>query len=264
MKMEIKMKKNNASIPGLFIVCFTVLLVLSGCQGKEQEKVQKKENKASSSKTSSDKRADYLFGKVKETMDSGGYTYLLLEFEGKEKWVAIPQMKVSVGDEVMLYPGQVMKNFHSKGLNRTFKEIIFSRGPVSPPSHSTSASNQISHPSVPRLAKKDIKISPAKGDNAVTIEKAYSLKDKLNGKKVLLKAKVVKVSRNILGKNWIHLQDGTGSEKEKNFDITVTSKDLPKIGEIVLVEGILKKDKDIGAGYFYPVLIEDATIKKAQ
>ncbi len=258
------MKKNNASISGLFFICFLSFFVLHGCQGKKQDSGQRAEDKVSSSKRNPVKQADYIFGKVKETMNSGGYTYLHLEIEGKDRWVAIPQTKVSVGDEVMLYPGQIMKNFRSKGLNRTFDEIIFSSGPVSRPNSGRSASSRTSHPSVPRLAKKDIKISPAQGDNAVTIEMAYRMKDKLNGKKVLIKAKVVKVSRNILGKNWVHLQDGTGSEKEKNFDITVTTGDLPKVGEIVLVEGILKKDRDIGAGYFYPVLIEDARVKSAK
>lgn len=71
-----------------------------------------------------------LSGKVVETMNSGGYTYINLEKDGKKKWVAVPTMQVSVGQELELRNGAVMTNFTSKTLNRTFDSIIFSAGPV--------------------------------------------------------------------------------------------------------------------------------------
>lgn len=69
-----------------------------------------------------------LSGKVAETMNSGGYTYVCLENNGKRTWVAIPQTAVKVGQEVNCQPGMEMKNFTSKTLNRTFEGIIFSGG----------------------------------------------------------------------------------------------------------------------------------------
>jgi hypothetical protein len=69
-----------------------------------------------------------LSGKVAETMDSGGYTYVFLENNGQKTWVAIPQTKVTVGQQVTCQPGFEMKNFTSKTLNRTFASIIFSGG----------------------------------------------------------------------------------------------------------------------------------------
>ncbi len=71
-----------------------------------------------------------LSGKVVETMDSGGYTYVCLEKEGKKTWAAVPSMKVKVGEILDLQPGPTMPNFSSKSLNRTFESIIFSSGPV--------------------------------------------------------------------------------------------------------------------------------------
>lgn len=71
-----------------------------------------------------------ISGKVLETMDSGGYTYVNLEKDGKKSWVAVPRMKVSVGEEVQLRPGMEMGKFSSKTLNRTFDSIVFSAGPV--------------------------------------------------------------------------------------------------------------------------------------
>jgi hypothetical protein len=71
-----------------------------------------------------------ISGKVVETMNSGGYTYVNLEKNGKKTWVAAPTMKVSVGQELKLTNGAVMTNFSSKSLNKTFDSIIFSGGPV--------------------------------------------------------------------------------------------------------------------------------------
>jgi hypothetical protein len=73
---------------------------------------------------------ELVSGKIKETMDSGGYTYVLLELEGKDAWAAIPTVKVAVGDMIKLQPGMVMHNFTSSTLNRTFDSIIFSGGLV--------------------------------------------------------------------------------------------------------------------------------------
>lgn len=71
---------------------------------------------------------DSLSGKVAETMNSGGYTYVLLEKNGQKTWVALPEAKVKVGQEVTCQPGMVMQNFTSKTLNRTFTNIVFSGG----------------------------------------------------------------------------------------------------------------------------------------
>ena len=71
-----------------------------------------------------------ISGKVVETMDSGGYTYMLLEKNKKKTWVAVPQMKVEKGKNMSVQPGSEMNNFKSKTMNRTFDLIIFSPGPV--------------------------------------------------------------------------------------------------------------------------------------
>ncbi|HXW68054.1 MAG TPA: hypothetical protein VEJ88_00485 [Dissulfurispiraceae bacterium] len=71
-----------------------------------------------------------LSGKVAETMNSGGYTYVLLEKDGEKTWVAVPQIKVTKGQTISFKPGYEMENFTSKTLKRTFEKIIFSAGPV--------------------------------------------------------------------------------------------------------------------------------------
>ncbi|HIJ97077.1 MAG TPA: hypothetical protein HPP94_15340 [Desulfuromonadales bacterium] len=73
---------------------------------------------------------EVISGKVLETMDSGGYTYILIACGDKKVWGAVPTMEVKVGQEVELLPGQTMTNFNSKSLNKTFDSVIFSTGAV--------------------------------------------------------------------------------------------------------------------------------------
>ncbi len=107
----------------VFAVCVLFLISASGC---------KKEASAPGSHAQPGAHMgqgdDSLSGKVAETMNSGGYTYVSLEKNGKKTWVAIPETKVTVGQEVSCQPGMEMKNFTSKTLNRTFESIMFSGG----------------------------------------------------------------------------------------------------------------------------------------
>jgi hypothetical protein len=65
-----------------------------------------------------------------------------------------------------------------------------------------------------------------------------------------------------MSKNWVHLQDGSGDKITGNYDLVLTSKDLPKNGDIVIVSGVLSNNKDFGGGYKYKVIIENADVKK--
>jgi len=95
-----------------------------------------------------------------------------------------------------------------------------------------------------------------------TIANIYAKKKELKGKEISIRAKVMKFSTLIMNTHWIHLQDGSGSEKTADFDLTVTSKEQVKVGDIVTVKGVLSVDKNIGFGYFYPILIENAHISR--
>jgi hypothetical protein len=93
-----------------------------------------------------------------------------------------------------------------------------------------------------------------------TVAEVFAEKDQLAGKQVVVRGKVVKTRDNIMGKNWVHVRDGTGAEKTNDLTIT-TSDPLPTVGATVVVTGQLSKDKDLGLGYKYDVLIEDAKVK---
>lgn len=80
----------------------------------------------------------------------------------------------------------------------------------------------------------------------------------LAGKTVSAQGKVVKVNNGIMGRNFLHLQDGTGDAA--NNDLTITSKQTAKVGDQVTISGVVALNKDFGSGYSYPLLIEEASI----
>lgn len=96
----------------------------------------------------------------------------------------------------------------------------------------------------------------------LTIEQVYAKKEKLVGKQVQVKGKVVKVNEGIMGKNFLHITDGTG--KEGSNDLTVTTDDRAAMGDTVSVTGEVVINRDFGAGYIYPLLIEKARVSKAK
>ena len=211
-----------------------------------------------------------LAGKVLQTMNAGGYSYVYIEqADGKKVWVAVTETPVKVGAEMVFKPGMEMGAFESKALKRTFDSIIFSEGVLSGGATSAIADpgkGQGVSPGSQGAAKdKAVKISVAKasGPNATTVAEAYSKSAKLNKKKVVIRGQVVKVSVGIMNKNWIHIQDGSGSEKTKTHNLVCTSStDSADVGDVVTISGTLIKDRDFGAGYKYPVIIEDAKVSK--
>lgn len=225
-----------------------------------------------------------LAGKVQETMDSGGYTYVLLKTGTEKVWVAIPLMKVSVGQELDLLPGYELKSFNSKGLNRKFDRIIFSAGidgkklKLSPsairmahegvrmPQQGAKATAPAASPPPKANTGKAIPVSieqvaKAKGPNSYTIAQLYAKKAKLEKKPIVVRGRVIKVTTRILKRNWIHIEDGSGTAAKKNNDLILTSHDLPKEGDLVTVRGTLYNNIDFGSGYRYSLIVQEAQVK---
>jgi hypothetical protein len=109
-------------------------------------------------------------------------------------------------------------------------------------------------------AAADVQVEKAEGENAYTVSELFDRKEELNNQSVKVRGKVVKVSTMIMGKNWVHIQDGTRSSAGNN-DLVVTTMAEPEKDAVVVVEGTLHADRDFGAGYRYDVIIEDAEIK---
>ncbi len=93
-----------------------------------------------------------------------------------------------------------------------------------------------------------------------TIAALYQEKAKVGGHQVKLHGKIVKVNNGIMNRNFLHLQDGTGEQGSN--DLTITSQDSAEVGDEVVVTGTISVDKDFGAGYTYPLLLEEAKLTK--
>jgi len=193
---------------------------------------------------------DVFEGKVVDVIHGGGYTYLQIDDTKKQYWVAVEGTKVEKGTEVRFTEELRAKNFESKALNRKFDEVVF-------------ASNLQYRTNVPEkgnleLINEQVKESPYKQKDTMSVKEAWEKRASLKDKTIAIRGKVVKASPNIIGRNWIHIQDGTGEGSEVGR-IVFTSKELPKVGDIVTAKGVVSVDKDFGSGYFYKIIVENAT-----
>lgn len=106
----------------------------------------------------------------------------------------------------------------------------------------------------------DVNVAKAVGANAYTVAEIIDQSKILKDKPVVVRGKVVKFSPEIMGKNWIHLRDGSGTAAAKNNDLVLTTKDQVKVGAVVIARGIVRTDKDFGHGYAYEVIMEEASV----
>jgi hypothetical protein len=205
-----------------------------------------------------------LQGEVLETRDVEGYTYLRLATPGGETWAAVPTAKVKKGERVTVVNTAVMNNFQSKTLGRTFDSIVFGQlGSGAAPAAAVPAEPRGNPPAATAAAApKPIKVAKAGGADARTVAEIYKGKAALKDKPVTLRAQVVKVNNGIMGKNWLHLQDGSGSATGNDQDIVVTTQGNAAVGDVVTVKGTVRADVDVGMGYRYAVMIENGALGK--
>ncbi len=194
--------------------------------------------------------------KVVEVLQTSAYTYLRFTENGKENWMAIEKQEVEKGGTYYYANPTPMTNFVSKELKRNFESILFvqefSKQPI-PVKQAVSPGSKKAAPD-----RKEIKVEAAEG--GISIADLFSKRNSFSGKKVKIRGEVVKYNDGIMGKNWAHIQDGTMSDGE--FDLTVTTMDEVKVGDVVVFEGSISLDKDFGAGYSYKVIMEDAKLLK--
>jgi hypothetical protein len=201
-------------------------------------------------------------GPVLETMDAASYTYVRVRGESGEIWAAAPQFPVKVGEQVSVPLEMPMKNFHSASLNRDFPVIYFV-SKIGAAGGATAGQAVDSDPhGAARPAQSAVTTPMPAPPGGITIASLWADRKALAGKPVTIHGVVVKYNGGILGLNWIHLQDGTGKAADGSNDVTVTSTDDPgvKVGDTIVATGTAAVDKNIGAGYAYPVLLENAKI----
>jgi len=197
-------------------------------------------------------------GTVAETFDAAGYTYMRLKTATGEEWAAVRQTPVRKGQTVTMDVQMTAEKFESKTLKRTFDRILF--GALEGPAEIPQAQQHMSAPAA--ADNTPINVAKAEGSDAKSVAEVWSSRNALKDGKVVVRGKVVKFLGGIMGKNWIHLRDGSGSADKGDNDIAVTTNDMAAVGEVVTISGVVHVDKDFGAGYRYPVIIEEAKVSK--
>lgn len=265
-------------------IAVTMLLALAACSKKEAATSPAASpapaGAAKAPAPAAAPASNLLAGRVLETFDGGGYTYVRVATPSGEQWAAVRETKVTVGDTVSVHAEMTMENFKSSSLDRTFEKIAFGSlaGEGAPAPAQAAAAPGAAQPNLSKFPPQmisamggqasqhmkapDADVSVEKAAGGKTVAELWAEKKALGGKEVVVRGKVVKFLGGIMGMNWMHLQDGTGSAAKGDNDITVTTKDVARAGDVVTVKGTLTLDKDFGAGYRYEVLVEKASVTK--
>ena len=206
-------------------------------------------------------------GTVAESMQAGGYVYIKLEEQGT--WIAANSFKVSKGDKIQYSGGSEMKGFHSKTLDRTFDSIYFvSKAGLAGQEGESKPGMPASHANMGMQAAATAPVdAPMVGEikhlkGGQTVESIFAGSAELVGKEVRINARVIKINKEIMGRNWITLQDGTGDGPTGK--ILATSQEEVTPGDIVIAKGTVSTDVDLGYGYNYKVLLEEATFSTGE
>jgi len=245
----------------VFFVVSLAVLALSACSKEEAPKLEAPVVQAPAATQTAG-----VTGSVVETMNSAGYTYVKVDDGQKKIWAAAPEFSVTVGDNVIVPDGMPMNNYHSKSLNRDFEVVYFVDSILNPNTDFAPAADAVlpgGHPStqVAAAASAAIDLSGiTKATGGKTVAEVNAGKAELSGQEVFLRGKVVKYNAQIMGKNWLHIQDGSGDASDGSNDITVTTATEAKLGDTVLLTGKVSLDKDFGSGYKYALIIEDAKV----
>jgi hypothetical protein len=240
-------------------------------------------------------------GEVLEVIEVPNYSYLRIGQKGSEgTWAAVPTAGLEVGDRAAVRDGMEMSGFTSTALKRTFPVIYFGTlaGGAAPHAmggvpagsphangadpHASAAANPHANGADPhadgagadphaamggaRPAPTALEVKPvdkAKGTDGRTVAEVIGQRTKLAGKTVRIHATVVKSTPGIMGKTYLHLRDGSGDAAAGTNDVTVTTATTPAVGDVILVEGTVGLDRDIGSGYKFPTIVEDATVLPA-
>lgn len=218
--------------------------------------------------------------KVNEVIQTSQYTYLNVKEGKNDYWTAIAKDDVKTGEDLFYFSANVtpMENFHSTELDRDFDKILFiskisresnggGAGTASDP-HAGVSMGSDPHAGMGMGASaahtgrkqadpsEDIHVEKAPG--GLTIAELYANAKSYEGKKVKVSGVVVKVNNQIMGRNWIHLQDGT--KHGDDYDLTCTTQDVVNVNDVVIIEGEVAIDKDFTSGYFYPVIVENTKV----
>jgi hypothetical protein len=194
-----------------------------------------------------------------EVLQTERYTYLNVSEAGKSFWIATAKADAKKGQTYMYRGGLMKTNFESVEFKRTFDTIYLVSNIISATEHPGGNINGSA------AAQDNVQPVSSTGTmpvvkDAVKLSELMANKAKYEGKVITVTGECVKANNGIMGKNWVHIQDGS-KDKGKLLDLTVTTNLNIPIGSKVALNGKITLNKDFGAGYKYEIIMEDAAGK---
>lgn len=193
--------------------------------------------------------------RVKEVLPTSKYVYLNVEENGETFWIATNKQPVEVGQTYYYKDGLLKTNFESKEYNRTFDKLYLV-GKIVAANHGQNAAAT----GLSKVGKK----SGAPAPKSVIVEGSIPIADlvsnpqKYEGKMIQISGRCTKLNANIMGRNWMHLQDGS----KDDYDLVITSDVAIPEGHVITMKGKVVLNKDFGAGYKYDIILEEGTVVK--
>lgn len=194
--------------------------------------------------------------KVDEVLQTKKYTYLRVTEGTSNYWIAISKAEVAIGDMCIYTGGLKMHGFKSTELDRIFEELLLV-------SNISRAGDNGVKSLFESMVDKEKEPTPTSNQKIKEVKGAIKISDllanpkKYEGKEIIVTGRCTKINHQIMGRNWIHIEDGSG----KNQELTITTQDVLQLGEVGVFEGTISLDKDFGAGYRYEIIMENAKLK---
>ncbi|MBK8348376.1 MAG: SH3-like domain-containing protein [Saprospiraceae bacterium] len=191
-----------------------------------------------------------------EVLQTERYTYLNVTEADKAFWIATAKTDAKKG-LTYLYRGGLMKtNFESIEFKRTFDTIYLVSNIISATAHpgGNISGDQTHNLSQPATTSSEMPVVK----NAVKLSDLFTNKTKYDGQIITVSGECIKVNNGIMGRNWVHIQDGS-KLKGKAIDLTVTTNMNIEIGSKLALKGKITLNKDFGAGYKYEIIMEEAS-----
>lgn len=237
-----------------FLYLFIIgVFILSSCDNVTNNE-QKTDSGVENSSAGSNVESTMHHGKTLEVIQTTSYTYLKLDENGSEVWIAVKKIDANVGDEYYYANSMEMKDFKSTELNRVFPSVFFVQNISKTPMDESQSASKTGANANPQVRDESLNVEHKNGE--ITIEELFKNRDKYADKKVKVIGKITKVNNAIMNKNWVHIQDGTAFND--NYDLTITTQEKCEVGEMISFEGTIYLNKDFGAGYSYELIMEDA------
>jgi hypothetical protein len=246
-----------ALISGLAVLC-AIALLMAAVGGDSVEAPAKIANPEHASQPAA--AADGNFeGRVLETMNGGGYTYVLVTDGERQLWAAAPETQIEVGADVSISLAMKMQDFHSDALDRDFDAVYFVAG-LGQQAGSVMPKKTKAPASTPAVEIGSV----SKLEGGYTVAELYAEGSSLAGQEVALRGVVVKVNEGIMSRNWLHVRDGSGDEASATHDLILTSAMSAAVGDLIVVRGTLGVDRDFGSGYSYALIVESAELSPGE